>query len=75
VKKFFPNTDTVDIEARSLGIHGPGYKARGLCIQIRHNLDYDLLKSAGVMQDIIVEALNGAVLSGRLQLPEQKVNQ
>ena len=70
MNKFYIGTDSVDIDARSLGVHGPGYDSRGLCIQIRHNYDKDLFLTAAIMQDIIVDALNHAIKSGRLILPE-----
>lgn len=57
--RWYPNTDTVDISARSIGIHllnGPDN--RGLCIQIRHNGERDLLKKATEMANLITALLN-----------------
>jgi len=59
--KFYGNTDTVDIDAKSLGIHCmPGFDNRGLSIMIRHNGDKKLFELANEMSKIIVEALNKA---------------
>jgi hypothetical protein len=57
--KFYRNTDTVDIAAKSLGIsNNQSHKDRGLTIQIRHNKDKELFKEACKIQEVIVNALN-----------------
>jgi len=60
---FSSNTDTVDIDAKSLGVHPmPGFNNRGLCIQIRHNRNKELFDIANKMAKIIQKALNDANL-------------
>jgi len=67
---FIRNTDTVDIDARCLGISpSPGFKSRGLHIQIRHNRT-SLFQTASDVQAIILRALNEAIATGELSLPE-----
>jgi hypothetical protein len=57
--KFIKNTDTIDINAKSLGVHPlDGFNDRGLCIQIRHNGDPGLFRLANKISEVIVEALN-----------------
>lgn len=63
VLKFSGNTDTVDIDAKCIGVHSwNGLDNRGLGIQIRHNKDPQLFKLANQMAKIIAEALNAAKL-------------
>jgi len=60
---FISNTDNVDIDAKSIGVHpSPGFKDRGLCIQIRHNRNKELFNLANKVDKIIVKALNEANL-------------
>lgn len=67
---FIRNTDTVDIDARCLGISpSPAFEARGLHIQIRHNRT-DLFGFASEMQAVILRALNQAIESGELVFPD-----
>lgn len=60
--KFYKNTDTVDIDAKSLGVSAYSreldLKDRGLCIQIRHNGDKELFEKACRMVEVITKALN-----------------
>lgn len=57
--KFYNNTDTVDIAAKSLGIStDQSLDDRGLKIQIRHNGNKELFEKACRMAQIITEALN-----------------
>lgn len=56
--KFYKSTDSVDIAAKSIGIHTTGLDDRGLCIQIRHNGNKELFEQANKMAQIIVDALN-----------------
>jgi hypothetical protein len=58
--RFYNNTDTVDIVAKSIGISSSGsFDDRGLKIQIRHNGDKELFRLANEMAQKIVKALNG----------------
>lgn len=68
-KPFEIDTDTVDDAAKSIGVAGPGYSSRGLCIQIRHNRSTRLVRTAKTMAEIIERALNEAVERGELVLP------
>ncbi|HEY0749559.1 MAG TPA: hypothetical protein VGD26_00310 [Chitinophagaceae bacterium] len=57
--KFYKSTDTVDIAAKSIGIHTmESFDNRGLCIQIRHNGDKRLFDLANEIAEKIVKALN-----------------
>jgi hypothetical protein len=59
--KFLATTDTVDIAAKSVGIHTMnGLDNRGLCIQIRHNGDKELFEKANKIAEIITKVLNEA---------------
>lgn len=70
MKKFSKNTDTVNIDNKSVGVTSFGYDARGLGIEIKHNRDKALFSTANEMADIIAEALNAAIASGRLVMPK-----
>lgn len=54
------NTDTVDIDAKCLGVTTLGYENRGLHIQIRHNGDKRLFEAACKIANVIEKALNEA---------------
>lgn len=69
---FYGNTDTVDIDAVSLGIScSAGLASRGLHIQIRHNREGHVFKVACSMIPIIVHALNEAIKAGEIEIPEE----
>lgn len=56
---WYKNTDTVDIDARSIGVHNThGHANRGLSIQIKHNGDRRLLKKADELANLIANFLN-----------------
>lgn len=62
--KFYKNTDSVDIAAKSIGVHcGENLDNRGLCIQIRHNGNKELFEKACKMAEVIVKALNEELIS------------
>lgn len=57
--KFYKNTDTVDIAAKSIGIsNNAGLVDRGLSIQIRHNRHAGQFRVANELADKIVSVLN-----------------
>jgi len=68
--KFSLNTDTVDIDAKCVGVSTFDYANRGLKIQIRHNREAVLFEAANRMAEIISQALNEAVKNGDLCMPE-----
>lgn len=57
--KFTHNTDTIDIDAKSLGVSNDArLDNRGLHIQIRHNKDKAQFALAVEISNVIVDALN-----------------
>lgn len=59
--KFYNNTDTVDIDNKSLGVsNDASLDNRGLKISINHNGQKDQFETACKIQRIIVDALNKA---------------
>lgn len=57
--EFYNNTDTVDIDAKCLGISSnASINDSGLNIQIRHNGSKYLFNLANKMSKVIIDALN-----------------
>lgn len=67
---FYKNTDTIDIDAKSIGVTTFSYPNRGLSIQIRHNREKELFKTANEMASFIAASLNEAIELGTIKLPE-----
>lgn len=57
--RFYNNTDTLDIDNKSLGVsNDANLDNRGLKISIKHNGQKDQFEMACKIQQIIIEALN-----------------